>query len=821
MNVWKVFLVILFAEVLISQAKILPCLNCGDEFSGNLLEKASSYINYLFRGEPSYRLPNNSIPLRYDLWIKSEIDEGNFDFSGRVKVHVKVLEATKKITMHSDFLEIDKIDLLVDGTLKASNIRFIYRPKQQFLVIFLPKMMERDQEFVLDIQYHGELMDGLVGFYRASYVNDKNKTVWYALTKLEPTYARFMMPCYDEPGIRAVINIQIQHSEKYNSVSNMPVISRERVEGSDCVTTKFRDTPPMQTYLIAFIISDFKFNSNNVTKVEQRIYAKPQSIDKGEADFSLKNVGEVLDKLEEVFGVPFPLDKVDHIAATQHPSSAMENFGAIIYQEDYLLFRPIYSLDRLKYNKKLMAHELVHQYFGNLVAPKWWSYTWLNEGFARFYESYVMSFLDDDEFYVDNMKPQSFVFEADDGEKPAMNAYVESPDEIRSKFRNVISYEKSAAVIGMFQAALTPPTFLKGLKYYLEAMSFSAATPEDLHRGIQKAFDEDFPENGFDVGAAMKTWEDQSGYPVLKVKKVEDKFVLSQETSADGEKLFTIPVSYATKSMPILKDHSNLVWMKEKSFEIDAKSDEDWIALNTDSSGYFKVSYDEPIYETLINNLQQNHTFFPAHFRAELLSVSADLFSKDSLPTTTAFMIFDFMKTETEYSVWKTFIELQKKYSQHLFGTKSEGKFQKFIHLLIKPVLDKLGFEPIESDSDNASSFRNLITKLACEINQEEFLRYKKEKFETSEDDLGFTDRCDGIKTANKETLSRLSLESKTEKCHYFLACSKNQTVIKSLLNTDNCDTENIIAIAMRESGESYETVLAFIEDNIDKVFDG
>lgn len=465
------------------KANVSKNLNLINEMDKNsapsLLWKSSNNVmvgNKLNDESVSYRLPNNTIPVRYDLWLKTDVKKAEFGFSGRVKIHVKIIETTQKITLQYRQIKVDKIDLLgTERNLIQSNLDFEYEENVEFLIISLPRTVIMNDEVVLAIDYHGELRDDASGFYRASYQrNDSpDEKVWFATTQFEMTDARHAMPCFDEPGIRAIMNVEIQHDKSYNAISNMPIVSREEVTGTDYVTSKFQDSPPMQTYLLAFIVSDFKFITNNDVNVEQRIYAKPQSIDRGEGQFALSIIDPILRKLEKYFGINFPLPKMDHAAITDFNFGAMENFGLITYREGALLFQPE-SPDYLKKGIiEIVTHEFVHQYFGNIVNPKWWSYTWLNEGFANLFQYYIPSLIYPEEDYMERMQTYSVepAFSLDFGDTKTMNSYVESPNEVSSKF-GVISYQKSGSVLRMFQEALTVQTFTKGLKYYLNAMYY-------------------------------------------------------------------------------------------------------------------------------------------------------------------------------------------------------------------------------------------------------------------------------------------------------------------------------------------------------------
>lgn len=264
----------------------------------------------------NYRLPNNSIPLRYDLWLKTDVDKEIFEFDGRVKIHLRIVEATNRITLHYRQLTIGQINLLnTDESIAAPNLASELDVTLEFLHITLPTVRQVGEILLIDISYTGILRSDGSGFYRASYTNDGIET-WFATTQFEMTDARHAMPCYDEPGIRAETGLQIQHGSRYRAISNMPVKTRDPIDGTDYVTTTFDDTPAMQSYLLAFIISDFGYVSDNDRVTEQRIYANPALIAQGHGDFAVQVVGPILRKLEEHLGVRYPLPKMDHAAIT-------------------------------------------------------------------------------------------------------------------------------------------------------------------------------------------------------------------------------------------------------------------------------------------------------------------------------------------------------------------------------------------------------------------------------------------------------------------------------------------------------------------------
>ncbi|KAG5679935.1 hypothetical protein PVAND_009471 [Polypedilum vanderplanki] len=212
--------------------------------------------------------------------------------NGRVKIHIRAIEETDYVTLNYRETQIDLIDLLNVETNQVIETNLTYNflepLDREFMRISLPSTVTKDSEFILDIKYHGVLhVADDNGFYRASYRDQNtNELVWYATTKFEPHHARHLMPCYDEPQIRAPIGLQVQHDKNYRTFSNMPIINRTEIEGTDYVLSIFIDTPPMQTYLLAFLVSDFQYKSNEAQDIEQRIFAKPQSIQDGSADYA-------------------------------------------------------------------------------------------------------------------------------------------------------------------------------------------------------------------------------------------------------------------------------------------------------------------------------------------------------------------------------------------------------------------------------------------------------------------------------------------------------------------------------------------------------
>jgi aminopeptidase N len=293
------------------------------QFGVEIAESAKNIV--AADGDLTYRLPNNTRPIRYDLWILTDVEKENFNFSGRVKITIRAIEMTDFVTLQYRETIIDSVTLVEGESRTQLNATKEEPLEYEFLRIDLPRSMAINEIFDIEIIYHGELHWAYQnGFYKANYTDtESGNLVWYATTKFEPHHARHLFPCYDEPQIRAPIILSVQHDKNYTTYANMPLESLTQVPATDYVISRFQESPPMQTYLLAFLTSKFEYVSNNASDVEQRIFAKPQSIIDGEADYAAEISDALLKKLEELLNVHYPLPKLDHAAITQFPSGAV------------------------------------------------------------------------------------------------------------------------------------------------------------------------------------------------------------------------------------------------------------------------------------------------------------------------------------------------------------------------------------------------------------------------------------------------------------------------------------------------------------------
>ncbi|CAG9800905.1 unnamed protein product [Chironomus riparius] len=492
-------------------------------------------------------------------------------------------------------------------------------------MIQLPYTMSIDHQFILDIIYDGAMVkaqnDNLKnkGFMLGSYDDDNSDPESYIFTEFEPTKARKCFPCFDEPAIKSHFNLQIDHDSSYNAIANMPVISRVQSNKTiSHVTTIFRETPKMSTYLIAFVVSKFKHFESNAIGIPQKLYARPSLIDEGKVNFVGIHLDKMLKTAEDYFQVPYSLPKMDHVVAPNY-FSAIENWGLNGYSEEYVL-----ELDKTGVFLCFL-HEIAHHYFGNLVTPKWWTHMWMKEGFAKHYEIELAKLIFPElkkevEAYREFRYQTALAVDSEKYAKP-LNYYVEAPDEISKKFLySPITYLKAASVINMFENSIGTETWKRGMKFYIESYQYSSTEPGDLYEAIQKVVDEELSNNTISFKDAMSSWIDQAGFPTISARLENGTLKLSQKRKADSGKneIYTIPIFYVSSSDPECSKQTAKFWMTEKEMKIENFND-DWIIINCKSTGYYDVEYDINIWNGIINQLNKNHTVIPKSFRKKLV----------------------------------------------------------------------------------------------------------------------------------------------------------------------------------------------------------
>ncbi|XP_052863252.1 aminopeptidase N-like [Anopheles cruzii] len=723
--------------------------------------------------DQSYRLPSETVPTHYAIRLHTpELHTGGRAFSGAVDIFLDVIAPTRTITIHSRGLVINWAALFArqdDGLLVEFGFPQHEWDSRTEQLTFLVGSELPLGSYVLAIEYGGMLeTNSDSGFFLKSYVNDEGVRRYVGTTQFESTNARMAFPCYDEPLLKATFSLSITHAAEYEAVSNMPIAERLELEGASegYATTRFDTTPKMSSYLLAFGVSDFVAIQDG----RQQVYARPNAIH--EAGFALEAGVRILDALGEYTHVSYYeyMPKLSQMAIPNRGSGAMENWGLVKYGEPALLFNPARNTYRTRKGiAVVIAHEYAHQWFGNLVSPHWWSYIWLNEGFAN-----LFGYIGADRAYpaerywdlyaVENVQ-NAFGPDSSDSVRP-MTQDATTPSAISGLFDS-IAYDKAGSVLNMFRTVLGDDNFRAGLKVYFENRQLDGAVADDLYEGLQAAIDgKDVLPGGFTVKQLMDSWTTEPGYPVLTVRRNYDdgSVIVSQERFyADKREpnanLWYIPYSFAHASAPSFDDLSSFRWLAQKAERIEdtgAAADE-WLVFNKQQTGYYRVNYDAHNWLLIAQALHSDPSAIHRFNRAQLINDAFHLARADRHDMALALDLLTYLVHETEYVPWAAANGVLNYFYDKLRGTAHYHDFIVYIDALIGPVFDGLGeFVPVPEGEPLLQKYlKQLVTTWACRLGYTECLRQTVAALSTAVEtntpvhpDVQYVVYCYGLKGA-------------------------------------------------------------------------
>ncbi|XP_060526595.1 aminopeptidase N-like [Cylas formicarius] len=668
----------------------------------------------------AYRLPRSVTPENYRLEIFTYLGEkDNFDFDGKVWIETSCVSPTSNITLHSKSLEIFENEVtLRDISSKVPrevrNLKIAYDIPNDFLIIILEESLKEDHRYEIFIRFRGKLDDGLAGFYRSSYVDKQSKEKrWLGVTQFEAISARRAFPCLDEPEMKATFDISIARKEGYRAISNMPLLTTEPVkEKAGWYWDRFDISVPMSTYLVAYVVSDFDYREADATvhmnNVSFRIWARKDALN--QVDFA-KDVGpRALKFYERFFNIDYPLPKQDMVAIPDFSAGAMENWGLITYREAYLLYDPEVSSKTSKHSvASVIAHELAHQWFGNLVTMKWWTDLWLNEGFATYMASLAVEHLFPQwnslqEEAAGNML-SVFSFDSLRTSHP-VSVPIGDPKEIDEIF-DTISYKKGSSLIRMMSLFLGEETVRIGVSKYLRQHRYSNAEQDDLWASLTEVAHQNgvLPKN-LTVKTIMDTWTLQTGYPVIHVQRDyenqtanirQERFLRDTvKAKEETEQCWWVPLSYSTRDKPEFEATTPKYWLScpnegEQVLEHVA-ADNEWVIFNNKMAGIYKVNYDDKNWRLIGETLQSaEYKKIPTLNRVQLLSDAADLAFVGHLKYEIFFGLLKYLHVEYEYLPWKTALGKTGTLTNYLKKKPSYGVYKDYMRKLLTPIYEKTG----------------------------------------------------------------------------------------------------------------------------------
>ncbi|XP_073141982.1 aminopeptidase M1 [Henckelia pumila] len=660
-----------------------------------------------FKGQP--RLPKFAIPSHYDLRLKPDLIACKF--AGAVKITVDVVSDTKFLVLNSAELSINPKSVIFAANDKVvESVGVELCAEDEIAVVEFKESLPIGVGF-LSMEFDGTLNDRMKGFYRSTYEHNGEKKNM-AVTQFEPADARRCFPCWDEPACKATFKITLEVPSELVALSNMPVVE-EKVNG-DLKTVYYQESPIMSTYLVAVVVGLFDYVEDHTPDgILVRVYCQVGKASQGK--FALDVAVKTLGLYKEYFEVPYSLPKLDMIAIPDFAAGAMENYGLVTYRETALLYDDKHSAAANKQRVAIVvAHELAHQWFGNLVTMEWWTHLWLNEGFATW-----VSYLAADSLFPEWQVWTQFLEQSTEGlrldglaESHPIEVDINHAGEIDEIF-DAISYRKGASVIRMLQSYLGPECFQRALASYIKRYACSNAKTEDLWSVLQE-------ESGEPVNKLMNSWTKQKGYPVVSVKLRDHILVFEQSqfllSGSHGDGQWIVPItlccgSYDTRKSFLLQTKNDTLDVKEL---FSGTSGRPWIKINVDQTSFFRVKYDDDLSAMLRAAIERKSLSTSDKYGILDDYYALSMACQQSL--TSLLSLMTAYREEHDYTVLSNLIGIASKVGRIVADAAPEllDDLKLFFINLFQYSAERLGWDPKQGESHLDAMLRGeLLTALA------------------------------------------------------------------------------------------------------------
>jgi aminopeptidase N/puromycin-sensitive aminopeptidase len=537
------------------------------------------------------RLPQTVRPEHYDLTLAPDLKAATF--TGKEAIDIILTGPSDTIVLNAAEIKFQSVTTTVAGKTVTAKVA-TDEDKQQATLTFAEKLPSG--KLRLNIEFTGILNNELRGFY-LSKTSKRN----YAVTQFESTDARRAFPSFDEPAFKATFDVTLVIDKGDTAISNTNIVKDVPQNDAKHALT-FATTPKMSTYLVAFLVGDFQCLSGSSDGTPIRVCATPDQVQYGE--FALKATEYTLHYYNTYFGIKYPMPKLDMIAIPDFEAGAMENFGAITYRETDLLLDSSHASVNAQRNVALVvAHEMAHQWFGDMVTMQWWDNIWLNEGFASWMENKP----------VEAWKPEwNIPEEVAQGNQDTLDldaqkvtrtirAKADTPDEINEMFDG-ISYGKAGAVLLMVEHYLGKETFRKGVHTYLTAHLFSNATAEDFWSAQTKTSHKP-------IDKIMDSLVSQPGEPLLTLDPVKGsavsvtqrRFFLNPTSRTDQAETWTLPVCFKAGAQA----NCELLTANRQQLSV---SGSNYLFANAEGKGYYRTNYPTDMYRAILPHVESDLT---------------------------------------------------------------------------------------------------------------------------------------------------------------------------------------------------------------------
>jgi puromycin-sensitive aminopeptidase len=658
-----------------------------------------------------YRLATSVVPKRYDLRLEPDLAAATF--AGEAAITVEVETTLTEIVLNAAELQIQSASVARDGGVPIHGAITLEEAAERARLVFPAAIAPG--EWRLTLRFTGVLNDRLHGFYRSTYKDAEGQSHTIAATQFEATDARRSFPCWDEPAFKAVFGVTLVVAENLTAVSNCAVVREEPLgDGRKAVT--FADSIRMSTYLVAFVVGELEATEPvMVGRTPLRVWCVPGK--KHLARFALEIGAFSLAFFERYYGLPYPGDKVDLLAIPDFAAGAMENLGAITFRENALLVdAAAASHTELERIADVVAHELAHMWFGDLVTMTWWNGIWLNEAFATFMELLA----------VDAWKPEwkrwvtfgvsraaAMGVDGLEATRP-IEFEVRNPHDCVAMF-DLLTYEKGASVLRMLEQHLGADVFREGVSLYLQRHRYANAETTDLWKALGDAARQPIP-------AVMDGWIFKPGYPLVTVEPDGTGLKLSQRRfsylggEADAGQRWRIPVVVRGSVKHGYVERRLLLDGNETAVPLAAKAD--WVVVNSGGPGFYRVQYAPALLKKLAGAVAK---IAPIE-RFNLLNDSFALAQAGLMPAADYLDLTARFTAETDRNVW-TALTSSLVYVNRVIAGGQRGALEALVRHRLGAAAELAGWEPQEDETELDKQLRGDLLRALGTLGNDEVVQ--------------------------------------------------------------------------------------------------
>lgn len=641
-------------------------------------------------------------------------------------------------------VSIKEFDLIFASSTSIKIVKQEYQQESQKHILHLETALQKGRNYTIFIPFSGKFGETLEGFYRVTLEDEEGNTKYYGITQFEPTFARSVFPCFDEPKYKSTFDISIGRREDMVSLSNTDKKAQEPMAANPTyIWDHYETTPIMSTYLVAFAVGDF-LSHNFTSKSKQGVIitvSAERSILPKEKTFVEYIAAPIFDYYMDLFNADYPFKKLD-ILMCSIASGGMENWGLITLSDELLVVND--SSTNQKFLEPIfmvVSHEIVHQWIGNLVSIEWWDEAWLKEGLASYFEMYAMNELKPewkpyDTFLLTNV---NFILGVEIVKsKNPVSVEVLNPLEITQRFEDII-YQKGACLYRMLNNTLSEPVFLNGIRHYLKTRSYKTGTEKDLWKSLNVAA-KDANVTVFrdmDVQTIMDTWIHKSGIPLVTIGRnyttgiatvTQQRYLLNNHTD---DTLWYIPLTYITDTQSFdSQNHellSNKKSMKIYNGNFKRENNTKWVLFNPLLTGLYRVNYDLENWNLLKTAILNTPEQFPPPIKYQLMDDSfsvAQLGLVDyTLPLSLSTAI---VRNEEEYSPWHVWYQNIEVIDRIISYRVTYGLFQEYVNSLVGHRYSNPKNNPTPEDKH----LQDFFTYLACKYEYKPCITWALQEFE-------------------------------------------------------------------------------------------